>query len=138
MASLKLSRSVKDRLVAGNHHAPRSLLGFHEATGERGERVWVVRALEPDATRVLVDWGGEGGDPPVELARIHDGGLFELICPPRPRLAPYDLIVEYADGTRIRKRDAYYFAPQLTDYDLHLFAEGNHHRIYWKLGAHPV
>jgi 1,4-alpha-glucan branching enzyme len=138
MASLKLSRSVKDRLVAGNHHAPRSLLGFHEATGERGERVWVVRALEPDAMRVLVDWDGEGGDPPVELARIHDGGLFELICPPRPRLVPYDLIVEYADGTRIRKRDAYYFAPQLTDYDLHLFAEGNHHRIYWKLGAHPV
>ncbi|MGD8374911.1 MAG: 1,4-alpha-glucan branching protein GlgB [Acidobacteriota bacterium] len=28
--------------------------------------------------------------------------------------------------------------PELTDYDLHLFGEGNHWRIWEKLGAHPV
>ena len=27
-------------------------------------------------------------------------------------------------------------SPRVTDYDQHLFAEGNHHRIYEKLGAH--
>ncbi len=26
----------------------------------------------------------------------------------------------------------------LTDLDLHLFGEGNHHHIYQKLGAHPA
>ena len=26
----------------------------------------------------------------------------------------------------------------ITDYDLHLFNEGNHHKIYNKLGAHPI
>ena len=26
----------------------------------------------------------------------------------------------------------------ITDYDLYLFNEGNHHRIYEKLGAHPM
>ena len=26
----------------------------------------------------------------------------------------------------------------LTEFDLHLFGEGNHHRIYEKLGAHPT
>ena len=26
--------------------------------------------------------------------------------------------------------------PFITDYDVHLFAEGNHYRIYEKLGAH--
>jgi 1,4-alpha-glucan branching enzyme len=35
--------------------------------------------------------------------------------------------------------DPYAFStPSLTDYDLHLFAEGTHHRIYDKLGAHPT
>ena len=28
-------------------------------------------------------------------------------------------------------------ATQLTDFDLHLFGEGRHERIYDKLGAHP-
>ena len=26
----------------------------------------------------------------------------------------------------------------MTEFDLHLFGEGNHHRIYEKLGAHPL
>src|SRR5260221_11412064 len=29
-------------------------------------------------------------------------------------------------------------APFLTDYDLHLLGEGNHYRIYEKLGAHVI
>jgi len=29
-------------------------------------------------------------------------------------------------------------ATQITEFDLHLFGEGNHHAIYEKLGAHPV
>src|SRR3954466_8608043 len=27
---------------------------------------------------------------------------------------------------------------EITDLDLHLFGEGNHHHIYQKLGAHPI
>ncbi len=30
------------------------------------------------------------------------------------------------------------FPQAITDYDLHLFNEGNHHKIYEKLGAHPM
>jgi 1,4-alpha-glucan branching enzyme len=33
--------------------------------------------------------------------------------------------------------DPYCLPPQLSDYDLHLFAEGRHHHIYRVLGAHP-
>ena len=138
MASLKLSKAIKDQLVAGNHHAPRAVLGFHEVTDAAGQRTWLVRALEPDASGVALAWDGDTREPPAHLTRIHDGGLFELTCAPRPALAPYHLIVEYADGTRLTKHDAYFFAPQVSDFDLHLFAEGNHHRIYLKLGAHPV
>jgi len=45
-------------------------------------------------------------------------------------MQPYRLHVQYRDGTEILKHDPYYFAPQLSDFDLHLFGEGNHHSIY--------
>ncbi|MDU6378284.1 MAG: 1,4-alpha-glucan branching enzyme, partial [Bradyrhizobium sp.] len=34
--------------------------------------------------------------------------------------------------------DPYRFLPILTDFDLHLLGEGNHERLYDKLGAHPM
>ena len=43
-----------------------------------------------------------------------------------------------ASGVELDKHDAYYFAPQLSDFDLYLFGEGNHYTIYYKLGAHPA
>src|SRR5690606_38949218 len=39
-------------------------------------------------------------------------------------------------GNRHELDDPYRFPPQLTDYDLHLFAEGNLLYSYEKLGAH--
>ena len=44
----------------------------------------------------------------------------------------------YRNGVETTKHDAYYFAPQLSDYDLYLFGEGNHYSLYHKLGAHPT
>ena len=137
MPAPKLSKKVKEQLVAGNHEAPRSVLGFHEHAEPSGAQLWIVRALEPDATAVWLEWEGAPRTEPAPLTRIHDGGLFELVARPRPTLVPYHLVVEYADGNRLRKHDPYFFEPQLGEVDLHLFAEGNHHRIYHKLGAHP-
>jgi 1,4-alpha-glucan branching enzyme len=137
MPALKLSKAIKDKLVAGNYHAPRSALGFHELDDAAGNPVWVIRALEPDAAGVSLEWKGDPVQT-VPLARIHEGGLFELTCAPQPALMPYGFVVTYADGHVVRKNDAYLFAPELGQVDLHLFAEGNHHRIYEELGAHPV
>ena len=36
-------------------------------------------------------------------------------------------------GAEALKYDPYFFAPQLSEFDLHLFGEGNHDRIYYKL-----
>ena len=113
MPAPKLSKKVKDQLVAGNHEAPRSVLGFHEHAEPSGAQLWIVRALEPDATAVWLEWEGAPRTEPAPLTRIHDGGLFELIARPRPTLAPYHLVVEYADGNRLRKHDPYFFEPQL-------------------------
>ena len=46
--------------------------------------------------------------------------------------------ISYKNGNEHIRFDPYYFSTQLTEYDQLLFAEGNHHRIYHKLGAHPL
>jgi len=49
---------------------------------------------------------------------------------------PYQLKVKMKDGTEETIDDPYSFLPILSDFDLHLFNEGNHYRLYEKLGAH--
>ena len=132
-----LSSADIDALLNARHPEPRSLLGYHEFPREDdAPPVCMVRVLEPDAEHVEVCW--DDGAAPAPLQRIHAAGLFEGRVPFRRPLHPYRLGIRYRDGTEASKRDAYYFAPQLSDFDLYLFGEGNHYSIYYKLGAHPT
>ena len=133
---LKLTTADITALVETRHPEPRSVLGYHEVRRGKAEPRSIVRVLEPDAVEVVVDWP-DGGAPPTTLRPIHDGGLFEGEVPRRRPLQPYLLRIRYRSGVELTKHDPYYFAPQLTEFDLHLFGEGNHHHIYRKLGAHP-
>jgi 1,4-alpha-glucan branching enzyme len=131
-----LSRADIDALVNARHPQPRSLLGYHEIARSDEQALCLVRVLEPDAEQVEVRW--DDGAPATPLACIHEAGLFEGRVPFRRPLEPYQLHIRYRDGHEHTKHDPYFFAPQLTDFDLHLFGEGNHHGIYYKLGAHPT
>ena len=130
----KLTAPEIDALVHARHPEPRSLLGYHEVPRRNDLPACMVRVLEPDAERVEVLW--EDGTVNA-LKRVHDAGLFEGRVPHRRPLSPYRLKIRYRNGAELEKHDAYYFSPQLSDFDLHLFGEGNHHAIYHKLGAHP-
>jgi 1,4-alpha-glucan branching enzyme len=133
-ARQKLNAGEIDALVHARHPEPRSLLGYHEIPRRNAEPACMVRVLEPDAERVEVVW--EDDRPASDLKRVHEAGLFEGRVPYRRPLSPYHLRIRYRDGALQTRHDAYYFSPQLTDFDLHLFGEGNHHAIYRKLGAH--
>ena len=134
-AKQKLTAGEIDALLNARHPEPRSLLGYHEFARRNDAPVCVVRVLEPDATRVTVLWDGPGTE--SELKCLDARGLFEGRVPYRRPLHPYRLQIRYRNGTEVTKRDAYYFAPQLSDFDLYLFGEGSHYSIYHKLGAHP-
>lgn len=136
--STELSKKEMDLLVQSRHYAPRSLLGFHEVTNERGICEWVVRVYEPEAKRVALFWDDQQQEDAVTLDRIHKGGLFEVFLQPLDQLKLYKLLVVYKDGNEEIKYDPYFFSPLLSDYDLYLFGQGNHHGIYRKLGAHPM
>ena len=134
---LKLTPSEIDALIEARYPEPRSLLGYHELRRGKSEPRCIVRVLEPDAAEVEVEWEDEGGPPATALTRIREAGLFQGEVPHRRPLQPYRLRIRYRNGATVVKHDPYYFAPQLTEFDLYLFGAGNHHHIYYKLGAHP-
>jgi 1,4-alpha-glucan branching enzyme len=131
-----LRKAEVDALLSASHREPRSILGYHEFAREGEEPVVVVRVLEPNAVAVGVYWEDEEATVARPLTMIHPGGLFEGRIPYRRPLVPYRLAIRYQDGNTHTRPDPYYFAPQITDFDLYLFGQGNHHRIWSKLGAH--
>ena len=134
----RLTAAEVESIVSARHREPRSVLGYHEVAREDEQPVCFVRVLEPDATEVAVFWEDEAPAAARPLKRLHPAGLFEGRVPYRRPLLPYRLRIRYRDGHELIKHDPYFFAPQLSDYDLHLFGEGTHHRIWAKLGAHPT
>ncbi len=138
MGELTLTKDTIKLLLDCDSHEPRSVLGFHEVRQGNKQQVWIVRVLEPDAKKVSLFWENETEAEATSLKRIHPEGLFELKIPPRPELKPYRLKISYKNGNEHIRFDPYYFSTQLTEYDQLLFAEGNHHRFYHKLGAHPL
>ncbi|MFD9741112.1 1,4-alpha-glucan branching protein GlgB [Umezawaea sp. NPDC059074] len=112
-----------DRLLAGAHHDPHSVLGVHHV----GEGV-VARALRPGAKSVAVVSGGEKHD----LPRVADS-LFAGKLPEHP--GDYRLEIDY-DGDVVTVDDPYRWLPTVGELDLHLIGEGRHERLWDVLGAH--
>ena len=134
-----------ERIVRGEHGDPFAILGPHTVEKD-GEKRLAVRAFLPRAPGVSVICDAE--TPVVQAAtRVHEHGFYEAVLP-CPKALPaghhagetdppaYRLRVEYGDGSSEEFYDAYAFPPLLTDFDLHLIAEGTHYEKYEKLGAH--
>ncbi len=118
-----------ERVVAGEHADPHSVLGAHPVDGGIA-----VRAFRPAATSVRVlPAHGE----PVDLEPAHAAGMFEAVLPAKRSLRSYRLEVGYPDVPPVVVRDAYSFAPSLGELDLHLISEGRHEQLWDALGAHP-
>jgi len=111
----------------GRHSDPFRYLGPH-IEGDRR----VVRVLLPGADEVAVI---DEQSRRSELHRIHDGGLFAGTV--NGDNARYRLRVHFGDRV-VDLDDPYRFPPVLSDFDLYLLGEGNHLRLYDKLGAHPM
>jgi 1,4-alpha-glucan branching enzyme len=133
----KLRTSLDKRLkelMAGNYADPFSLLGAHPISDDGKEGI-IVRAFLPGAKSVSI----EDLDPQNEIsARVVDKeGLFEATISGMKTISPYHLKVDFGAGAATRFYDCYSFLPVLSDYDLYLFGQGNHFKIYERLGAHP-
>jgi len=116
-------------LLRAEHSDPFHILGAHSVQVDSKPAV-AVRVFLPGAERVWVV--RDGVDFP--LARVHAEGFFEAVFPGEAQIFPYRLRVERG-GLR-ELDDTYRFPPVLSDFDLHLIAEGTHFNTYEKLGGH--
>ncbi len=121
-----------DRIVWNQHQDPFEVLGPHRIERE-GEPAWVVRAYLPTADAASVIFPEERTEYPMQA--LHNPHFFECTVDV-PELSNYQLRIKEGEHERVIYDPYSFKSPRLTEFDLHLFAEGNHHRIYEKLGAH--
>ena len=120
-------------LIQERLHNPFAYLGPHYENGR-----YVVRVFNPHASEVWLktQHGSEA------LIRLHSDGLFEWHGSKEPR-HPYILRIKENRpgpnyGVESLVHDCYAFAPQISDFDLHLFNEGKLHQAYRLLGSHAT
>lgn len=123
-----------DRIVWNQHHDPFEVLGPHQIE-QNGKTVWAVRAYLPDADAAWVILPEEREE--YAMQSVHNPHFFECMVEVS-ELANYQLRYKQGDHERVIYDPYAFRSAKLTDLDVHLFAEGNHHRIYEKLGAHLI
>ena len=121
-------------LAAGQHRDPFAVLGPHVEEG-------VIRAFNPAARSIdlLLPATGEVR----AMTRRSPHGVFEAQFEAKTDTATgsvpdYRLRITYPGDVVVDVDDPYRYGRVLTDFDLHLLAEGTHHRAFEKLGAHRI
>jgi 1,4-alpha-glucan branching enzyme len=116
-----------ERIVAGHHHDPHSVLGAHP-----GPDGVVIRALRPLATSVtaVLDDGSR-----LPMEHVHQG-VFAVTVPDA-KIPGYRIAATYpGSGTEDVRDDPYRHLPTLGEFDLYLIGEGRHEELWRVLGAH--
>ena len=115
------------RIIQARHHDPFAVLGRHRV--HSGD---LIRVMMPQAESVRI---GERGP---KMERLPGTDLFECMVRHDEAVPQhYRLFWQDKKGQSHSHIDSYTFAPQLADFDIHLFGEGKHWHIYRILGAHP-
>ncbi len=133
MTQPDLSLGEIERIVAGHHHDPHSVLGAHP--GPDGVIIRALRPLAESVTAVLDDGRR------LPMPHLHQG-VFEVTVPDE-KVPGYKIAATYpaASGTTSSsseevRDDPYRYLPTLGEFDLYLIGEGRHEELWRVLGAH--
>ncbi len=125
----KTSGPEIEAIVNGRHADPFKILGLHTSG-----KSWIARAFIPGAEKAVAQ--SADGQNLGELTRRHDAGFFEgQIKTTKAQVLQF--ACSNAGGDWV-VTDAYSVGPVLGPQDDYFMAEGNHLRLYDKLGAHPL
>ncbi|MEH2084139.1 MAG: 1,4-alpha-glucan branching enzyme [Nostoc sp.] len=134
MSMTTIAPEQVNSIVWNQHNDPFEILGSHPIEQD-GKTVWAVRAYLPNASAAWVVLPEQRKEYPMQT--VHHPHFFECTIE-TTELANYQLRIKEGEHERVIYDPYAFRSPRLTDFDLHLFSEGNHHRIYEKLGAHPT
>ncbi len=132
--ALTVASEQIDRIVWNQHHDPFEVLGPHPVQHE-GKNAWAVRAYLPTAEAAWVLLPEQRKEYPMQVS--HHPHFFECILEVET-LGNYQLRIQEGEHERVTYDPYAFRSPWLTELDTYLFAEGNHHRIYEKMGAHAT
>ncbi len=107
---------------------PLKILGPHFHEGQ-----WVIRVWMPEAEEVKINFKNKI----YKAENINHQFLFEAILPENPN-SNYELNISRGGITHIQHDPWSYKEEWMGEVDRHLFAEGNHHHIWKKMGAHLI
>jgi 1,4-alpha-glucan branching enzyme len=128
MTNPETSPDEIDRIAAGYHHDPHSVLGAHP-----GPDGVTVRALRPLATAVtlVLDDGRR-----FPMTHLHQGVFAVTIAD--EKVPDYRIATSYTPGggDETLADDPYRFMPTVSEFDLHLISEGRHEELWRVLGSH--
>lgn len=122
-----INKDTFNELMNGELNAPQDLLGVHKHNSQT-----MITCYRPQAKRVFIT--DANGKNKLELDPIDERGFFGKDT--KKKYTDYRFIVEYSEDDVIEIADPYAYKGTITDFDCHLFAEGNHYEIYEKMGAH--
>ncbi len=124
---MQIEQDETNALMCGDHTNPHRILGMHK----EGNR-YIIRAYFPEASKMEIICKDRKSHSMVQLegTDIFEGHLTKK--------ESYRLRTHFPSGATFEFEDAYSFSPTLSNEDLYLFNQGNHHRIYEKLGAHAI
>jgi len=124
-------------LVGARHWDPFSSLGPH-VVAEQAPPFLSIRAIQPRAEAAHVLRGEGELVERIPMARVHPGGVFEAQFPGEAEIFPYRLEFVDSGGYRWEQHDPYAFGLVLSEFDIHLLAEGSHFEQYTRLGSHRM
>jgi 1,4-alpha-glucan branching enzyme len=123
-------------VIRGENKDPFGVLGIHKLEDMGKNPVFSIRTFMPNAKEVTVSDETFGGSYPMK--KVHEDGFFVVEIDHKPDFFKYKFEVLDHEGNHFSAYDAYSFLPFLTEFDLHLFNQGNFHKVYDKFGAHVM
>ena len=136
MKTLSKKKSIKSqaglsidlkRIVEARHHDPFAILGRHGDTANTTIRVFLPRT---QSVRIV-----DNNEP---LIRVTDSDFFEWTGDASQIPNYYTMERQDNNGDTHTFHDPYVFAPQIADFDMHLFGEGRHLHAYNVLGSRVI
>lgn len=128
---MNISKEI-EKIINGDSYDPFKVLGIHPVVRE-GKRIIIIRAYHP--------WAKEGyiikDLKKYKMEKIKEG-FFEIEFKEESKIFDYKVFIVPYYGNPFEYDDPYRFLPVISDYDKHLYNEGNHFKIYEKLGAHLI
>ncbi len=119
-----------EAIVGGHHGDPFRILGPHLVRPGREKGGWQVRVFLPHAESAEIVLEGSA----LPMDKFHPQGIFCVVLDTDPQA--YRIRAILPGGQTVEFDDPYRFPPLVTDFDLHLHAEGTNYEAYHMLGSH--